>query len=133
MHAQVKQHTQKRTPSLTIKIKIYLLKAPRRKWNPSKHENFERSITLNQPPPQALRFSQGRCERLVMSRKGPWEGYRQQAKPVVSFPPSFVPLFSSTERRLGARQMLSYVTLYVISLKFKPVQRYFSSKRCYII
>ena len=42
-----------------------------------------------QPPPQALRFSQSRGERLVMSCKGPWEGYRQQAKPVVSFPPSF--------------------------------------------
>ena len=33
-----------------------------------------------QPPPQALCFSQGRAERLVMSRKGPWEGYRRQAK-----------------------------------------------------
>ena len=30
-----------------------------------------------QPPPQALRFSQGRGERLVMNRKGPWEGYRR--------------------------------------------------------
>ena len=29
------------------------------------------------PPPQALRFSQGRGERLVMSRKGPWEGYKR--------------------------------------------------------
>ena len=133
MHAQVKQHTQKRTPSLTIKIKIYLLEAPRRKWNPSKYENFERNITLSQPPPQALRFSQGRGERLVMNRKGPWEGYRRQAKPVVSFPPSFARTFSSRERRLGARQTLSYVTLYVMSLKFKPVQRYFSSKRSHII
>ena len=32
------------------------------------------------PPPQALRFSQGNCERLVMNRKGPWEGYKRQAK-----------------------------------------------------
>ena len=32
---------------------------------------------LEQPPPQAVRFSQGRGERLVMSRKGPWEGYRR--------------------------------------------------------
>ena len=32
------------------------------------------------PPPQALRFSQGRREGLVMSRKEPWEGYRRQAK-----------------------------------------------------
>ena len=30
-----------------------------------------------------------RNEWLVMNRKGPWEGYRQQAKPVVSFPPFF--------------------------------------------
>ena len=41
-----------------------------------------------------------------MSRKGPWEGYRRQAKPVVSFPPSFARTFSSRERRLGARQFL---------------------------
>ena len=32
----------------------------------------------SQPPPQALRFSQGRGERLVMSRKGPWEGYKRE-------------------------------------------------------
>ena len=37
-------------------------------------------MTQWQPPPQALRFSQGRGERLVMSCKGPWEGYRRQAK-----------------------------------------------------
>ena len=51
-----------------------------------------------QPPPQVLRFSQGRGERLVMNRKGPWEGYRRQANPVVSFPASFARTFSSTER-----------------------------------
>ena len=33
----------------------------------------------NQPSPQALRFSQGRGERLVMNRKGPWEGYSLRA------------------------------------------------------
>ena len=53
---------------------------------------WQNQIGLLQPRPQALRFSQGRGERLVMSRKGPWEGYRRQAKrrvsPVVSFPPS---------------------------------------------
>ena len=43
-----------------------------------------------------------RAEWLVMSRKGPWEGYRQRA--VVSFPPSFTRTFSSKERRLGTRQ-----------------------------
>ena len=47
-------------------------------------------VTLTiQPSPQALRFSQGRGARLVMSRKGSWEGYRRQVKPVVPFPPSF--------------------------------------------
>ena len=35
---------------------------------------------MRYPTPQALRFSQGRGERLVMNRKGPWEGYRRQAK-----------------------------------------------------
>ena len=45
-----------------------------------------------------------RNEWLVMNRKGPWEGYRRQAKPVVSFPPSFARSFSSKERRLGTRQ-----------------------------
>ena len=52
-----------------------------------------------QPPPQALRFSHCRGERLVMNRKGPWEGYRR-----LSFPPSFARTFSSRERRLGTRQ-----------------------------
>ena len=35
------------------------------------------ATVLFQPPPQALRFSQGRGERLVRNRKGPWEGYRR--------------------------------------------------------
>ena len=33
----------------------------------------------NQPSPQALRFSQGGGERLVMNRKGSWEGYSLRA------------------------------------------------------
>ena len=41
---------------------------------------FFYGISWQQHPPQALRFSQGRGERLVMSRNGPWEGYRRQAK-----------------------------------------------------
>ena len=49
------------------------------------------SNALNQAPTQALRFSQGRGERLVMNRKGPWEGYRRRAR----------------ERRLGTRQALN--------------------------
>ena len=40
----------------------------------------------HQPPSQALRFSQGRGKRLEMSRKGPWEGYRRQAKRLTSRP-----------------------------------------------
>ena len=35
---------------------------------------------LQQPPPQALRFSQGTGELLVMNRKRPWQGYRRRAK-----------------------------------------------------
>ena len=38
------------------------------------------TIYQSQPPPQALRFSQCRGKRLVMNRKRPREGYRQQAK-----------------------------------------------------
>ena len=53
---------------------------------------FARS-TWKQPPPQAPRFSQGRGERLVMNRKGLWEG-----SSVVSFPPSFARTFSPRER-----------------------------------
>ena len=45
-----------------------------------------------------------RNEWLVMNHKGPWEGYKRQAKPVVSFPPSCARTFSSKERRLGTRQ-----------------------------
>ena len=43
-----------------------------------------------QPPPQALRFWQGRGERLVMSRRGPWEGYRRQAKHARCLLPAFL-------------------------------------------
>ena len=49
-------------------------------------------------------ISHGNGERLVMNRKGSWEGYRRQAKPVLSFPPSFSRTFSWRERRLGTRQ-----------------------------
>ena len=132
MHTQVKQHTQKSMPSLTIKIKIYLLEAPRRKWNPSKYENFERNITLSRPPPQVLRFSQSRGERLLMNRKGPWEGTDGRRSPL---PPSRLPLRAHfhRERDVWVRSR-RYVTLYVvISLKSKPVQRYFSSTRSSIL
>ena len=39
-----------------------------------------------------------------MNRRGPWEGYRRQAKPIVSFPPSFARTVSSKETGLGRRQ-----------------------------
>ena len=32
-------------------------------------------MQMPHPTRQALRFSQGRGERLVMNRNGPWEGY----------------------------------------------------------
>ena len=32
-------------------------------------------MQMRDPTRQALRFSQGRGERLVMNRNGPWEGY----------------------------------------------------------
>ena len=59
---------------------------------------------LKQPPPQALRFSQGRGERLVMNRKGPWEG---EVSLVVSFPPSFARTFSSTERETSGYEAVA--------------------------
>ena len=41
-------------------------------------------FTIDQPPPQALRFSHGRGERETSdwwwTAEGPWEGYRRQAK-----------------------------------------------------
>ena len=37
-----------------------------------------------------------RNEWLVIHRKGPWEWYRRQAKPVVSFPPSFARISRET-------------------------------------
>ena len=71
----------------------------------------------HQPPPQAIRFLQGRGEWLGMNHKGPLEGYRWQAKPVVSFPPSFARPFSSRERRLGTRQEVTHIFF------FKDVSR----------
>ena len=53
-------------------------------------------------------FLQGRGEWLGMNLKGPWEGYRWQAKPVVSFPPSFARTFSSRERRQGTTQEVAH-------------------------
>ena len=71
------------------------------------------TIYQSQAPPQGLRFSQGRGKRLVMNRKRPWEGYRQQAKRrlVRCLLPAFlcVHIFIERERRLGTRQCQSQV------------------------
>ena len=53
-------------------------------------------IRIYQPPPQALRFSQGRGERLMNRRKGPWEGYRRQGGS--PFSPSRLPLPAHVHR-----------------------------------
>ena len=63
-----------------------------------------------------------------MNRKGPWEGYRWQAKhvsPVVSFPPSFARTFTSKERGLGARQSLmigAWPSMHFFRMDFKKDQ-----------
>ena len=64
------------------------------------------ATVLFQPPPQALRFSQGRGERLVRNRKGPWEGYRRLS-------PFRLPLRAHfhRKRRLGTRQVLFSTTI----------------------
>ena len=71
------------------------------------------TIYQSQAPPQGLRFSQGRGKRLVMNRKRPWEGYRQQAKRRLArcLLPAFlcVHIFIERERRLGTRQCQSQV------------------------
>ena len=63
--------------------------------------SFESTFS-SQPSPRPLRFSQGRGEQLVMTRKGPWEGY-------FSSPPSFARISSLRERRLGTRQFSSHM------------------------
>ena len=73
---------------------------------------FDCSIVPGQPPPQALRFSQGTRERLVMNRKGPWEGYRRQAMRRLAhclLPAFLCPhIFIERERRVGSRQVPSH-------------------------
>ena len=39
--------------------------------------------TIPSQPPQSLRFSQGRGERLVMNRKEPWEEYTPVDVPLI--------------------------------------------------
>ena len=74
------------TINVTVSFYLYLYLKPR-----GKCFIFRRWVTLSwQPPLQALHFSQGRGERLVMSRKGPWEGYRRQAKPARCLLPAFL-------------------------------------------
>ena len=56
-------------------------------------------IQIQQSPPQVLRFSQGRGERLVMNCKGPWEMYRRQGGSPCS--PSRPPLRAHVHREGG--------------------------------
>ena len=74
------------TINVTVSFYLYLYLKPR-----GKCFIFRRWVTWSwHPPPQALRFSQGRGERLVMSHKGPWEGYRRQVNPARCLLPAFL-------------------------------------------
>ena len=55
------------------------------------HPTFDCSIVPGQPPPQALRFLQGRGERLVTNRKGPWVQTAGEG-PSLPLSPSRLPL-----------------------------------------
>ena len=61
-----------------------------------------------------------RVTRLVMNRKGPWEGYRR----VVFFPPSFARTFSWKERRLGTRQDHDHSTSKSMFSSFVPIPHF---------
>ena len=67
-------------------------------------------LVPGQPPAQALRLG----KRLVMNRKGPWEGYRRQAKRrlahclLPSFLCAHIFIERERERRLGSRQVPSH-------------------------
>ena len=89
---------------------------PCEKWNES---HFSRGRPGNSLLLRRLGFSQGRGERLVMNRKGLWEG-----SPVVSFPPSFARTFSPRERDVRVRGRNGNVcdTGYHIFFKHKRIQ-----------
>ena len=76
----------------------------------SSSESRTRTV-IEQPPPQALRFSHGRGERETSDW---WWTARDHGKGIdgVSFPPSFARTFSSKERRLGTRQVIELVRNY---------------------
>ena len=108
---------------------VIIFFSQRHRWLGKKRRVFNRSRTyslLAQPPPQALRFSQGRGERetrvtgdepqgtmgrvqTASDSRPSWKQDLPDVSPVVSFPPSFARTFSSKERRLGTRQLLAPV------------------------
>ena len=63
-----------------------------------------------------------------MSRKGPWEGYRRQAKRRSPMSPSRLPL-RARERRLGSRQGHHYYGQFALSLG-KESRPYIFSRFC---
>ena len=94
-------------------------------------------IQIYQLPPQALRFSQGRGERLVMNRKGPWEGYRRQGKNRGSpLSPSRLPLRAHFHREKGvwargSRYMLQMLVEWLV-LDYSLSVPYLDTKNVHI-
>ena len=91
-------------------------------------------IQIYQPPPQALRFSQGRGERLMNRRKGPWEGYRRQGGS--PFSPSRLPLRAHVHRERdvsvrGSRYMLQMLVEWLV-LDYSLSVRYLDTKNVHI-
>ena len=91
-------------------------------------------IRIYQPPPQALRFSQGRGERLMNRRKGPWEGYRRQGGS--PFSPSRLPLRAHVHRESdvwvrGSRYTLHMLVEWLV-LDYSLSVRYLGTKNVHI-
>ena len=91
-------------------------------------------IQIYQPPPQALRFSLGRGERLVMNCKGPWEGYRLQGGSPLS--PSRLPLGAHFHRERdvwvpGSRYALHMLVEWLV-LDYSLSVRYLDTKNVHI-
>ena len=91
-------------------------------------------IQIHQPPPQALRFSLGRGERLVMNCKRPWEGYRLQGGSPLS--PSRLPLRAHFHRERdvwlpGSRYALHMLVEWLV-LDYSLSVRYLDTKNVHI-
>ena len=91
-------------------------------------------IRIYQPPPPALRFSQGRGERLMNRRKGPWEGYRRQGGS--PFSPSRLPLRTHVHRESdvwvrGSRYTLHMLVEWLV-LDYSLSVRYLGTKNVHI-